>query len=156
MVCLIENSGDDEPWSLLNMLKIQDLCEHKFCGNPHSNSIWLELIYGIRIFLCDSCLDRISALCNIAREVRTSILMMEVPLPITQWGIEVLHEIHESGITLQPYLYYLMRYLFEILDQIDTAITWTWDGTRELLKALDALEENLTLIRPVGAVSLIR
>ena len=131
-----------------------DRCHQKLCGRPKLYTVWLELEYTITIFTCQTCINKINVLCVMAREVRRCISMAGVPSPFIVWTA-IPAQLYSSG-DPTPHLYYHMRYLFSLLNDLDNTLTWAWDGFNVLCQALDALESNLNMLRPWDALPLYR
>ena len=127
-------------------------CHQRLCGRDKLYMIFLELEYSLNVNACQYCINALNVPCTLIRELRFCISSMGVPSPFTRWN-RIPMQIYNNP---TPSLYYLLRFLFDLLTRLEENLTWTWDGFHVLCQVLDSLEFNIALVRPYGTIPLNR
>lgn len=122
-------------------MNLENNCEHKFCANASEYQTTIHLNKIITIHLCDNCYDKIDRIANEIADLTGCLETFPIIHPMTEWQFppEMLY------LSFKPLLH-LMKFLLELLEQLDIALTYTWVGVEPLEDAIKAVQLNISQI----------
>lgn len=120
---------------------MEEPCYHICCSEPAEHYVFLCLSTVHTVYVCVGCQEKMKEMCNLVYELSVTISSLGVPNPLTQWTCATsFHVLKCSSLRL------LMKYLLEILEQLEVKISTRWPSYTYIEDTISILNQNLLYV----------